>query len=184
VLVATADARGAGWPSDGDVRAVAHALLRRVAAEALGCDPATIRIAHDRAGRPVLAGPPGAPGLRCSVSHAGAAAAAAVAFACGTGVDVEPVDPRRADLATVARFVDAAEGTRLASLPADQRPAALALAWTRLEAEAKGRGVALDRLRGRAPGGTAVELEVAPGHVGTLWTDRPAAVVFVRASPA
>jgi 4'-phosphopantetheinyl transferase len=155
---------------------VARALLERLAGEALGCDPARVRLAHDPAGRPVVAEPSGAATLACSISHAGAVAAAAVAIGCRAGVDVEPVDPRRADLPTVSRYLDAPEAARLAGLGPDERPAALALAWTRLEAEAKGRGVALDRLRGRAATGTSLALDVAPGHVGTLWTDRAATV--------
>ena len=172
-----ADDAGAGaQAAPGDPSAIGLALLRHLAAEALAVHPAAVRIGHDPAGRPVISGPPGAADLRCSVSHAGRVVAAAVALGCLVGVDVEPVDPRRADLATVGRFVDVGTQERLAAPPPTDRPRSVALAWTRLEAEAKGRGVAVDRLRGRVPGGVATELELAPSHVGTLWTDRVATV--------
>ena len=152
-----------------------RALLRRLAAEALAIPPDAVLLAHDPAGRPIVAAPAGAD-LRCSVTHAGGAVAAAVTIGCMVGVDVEPVDARRADLATVTRYLDVEEAERLAALPPAEQTRAAALAWTRLEAEAKGRGLALDRLRGRAPGGIATELELGPDHVGTLWTDREATI--------
>jgi hypothetical protein len=169
-LIAVADLDGA------DASEAGRGLLRRLAAEALGCDPSVVGVASDPAGRPRIAHPPAGSALRCSVAHAGSLVVAVVGIGCAAGVDVEPVDPRRTDVATVLRYVDAATAAELAALDEDQRPRAAALAWTRLEAEAKGRGASIDRLRGRPGRGVAATLELGGGHVGTVWTDRPATV--------
>jgi hypothetical protein len=159
-----------------DPREVARTLLRGLAARALACAPTAIHVTHDAAGRPRLTGPSGVDALRCTASHAGSLAAAAVARGCLVGIDIEPVDPSRADLPTVARFLHARSAAALGALDAMRRPAAVALAWTQLEAEAKGRGRALDQLRGRPRTGVSSDLVAGRRHVGSLWTDRPATV--------
>jgi 4'-phosphopantetheinyl transferase len=175
---------------------VAHGLLRRLLARQLGVPPADVPLATDRSGRPApVASPSG--DLWWTLSHAGsrvvvavarpgavagpgaAAALVAVARPGAVGVDVEPVDPRRADLATLARFLAPAELAGIAALADGRRPRALALAWTRLEAEAKGRGVTLEALRGRARTGVLTELLVDDGHVASLWMAVPLPVVRV-----
>jgi 4'-phosphopantetheinyl transferase len=156
---------------------VAHGLLRWLLAGQLGVPPAGVPLATDRSGRPApVASPSG--DLWWSLSHAGSRVVVAVAPGA-VGVDVEPVDPRRADLPTLARFLAPADLARITALPEGARPRQLALAWTRLEAEAKGRGVTLDALRGRARTGVLTELAVDDGHVASLWMAVPVAVVRV-----
>jgi phosphopantetheinyl transferase len=147
---------------------VAHGLLRWLLARQLGVPPVDVPLATDRFGRPApVASPSG--DLWWTLSHAGSRVVVAVARPGAVGVDVEPVDPRRADLPTLARFLAPGELAGIAALPDGRRPRALALAWTRLEAEAKGRGVTLDALRGRARTGVLTELVVDDGHVASLW---------------
>ena len=93
------------------------------------------------------------------------------------GVDVEAVDPRRVDDDVVRRFLPSAAAARIAATSDDGgRAREVAVAWTRLEAEAKGRRRSLDALAGRDRTGSLVDLEVGPDHVATLWTDRPVEV--------
>jgi 4'-phosphopantetheinyl transferase len=155
---------------------VAHGLLRWVLAARLGVAPADVPVRADRSCRPA-APRRSSTGVRWSLSHAGAAAVVAVADGTTVGVDVEPVDPRRADAATLARFLPPAELAPINVLDEVARPRELALAWTRLEAEAKGRRVGLDGLRGRPRTGTFTELAVDDAHVASLWTPTPVAVV-------
>lgn len=154
---------------------VAHALLRSMLAARLGRRPADVRLGADLRGRPCYADE--GVSLRCSLSHAGGSAVAAVADGADVGVDVEPVDVRRADLRTVARFLPRYEALALGELPEAARPRAIALAWTRLEAEAKGRGVSLDGLAGRPRTGHLEEIAVGSGHVATLWSAAGATVL-------
>lgn len=156
---------------------VAHALLRSIVGTRLGRRPGDVHIGTDRLGRPR----PRDPGslLRCSLSHAGGLVVAAVADGVDIGVDVEPIDARRADLPTVARFLPPADASALGALPPAARTRAIALAWTRLEAEAKGRGLALDDLRGKARTGLLEELDVGDAHVASVWTAAPSTIVRV-----
>ena len=115
----------------------------------------------------------------CAAASADAGDLVAVAVASGfeVGIDVEPIDPRRADLATLGRFLAPSELAAILASPAGDRPVLAATAWTRLEAEAKGRGRSLDRLRGRERSGSLRSLDVGAGHVGSLWTAAPVSVI-------
>jgi phosphopantetheinyl transferase len=155
---------------------VSHALLRSMLGARLDRAPQDVRFARDRDGRPRPADR-GAASWRCSLSHAGGLAVAAIAEAVDVGIDVEPIDPRRADLAVAARYLSPTEVTAIVGSRPSDRPSAIALGWTRLEAEAKGRGIALDTLRERERTGFPHDLDVGPAHVATLWTPVPVTVV-------
>jgi phosphopantetheinyl transferase len=123
-----------------------------------------------------------APVRHASVSHAGSLVVVAVAPAGNAvGVDVEPVDPRRTDLAVARRFFAPRDVDALETLDVVDQPRAFARVWTRLEAEAKGRRVTLDALRGRTRTGHLHEIDVDPDHVMSLWTAVP--VALIRADP-
>jgi phosphopantetheinyl transferase len=155
---------------------VSHALLRSMLATRLDRAPEHVRIAKDRAGRPRPTDHDQAV-LHWSLSHAGGLAVAAIAEGVDVGIDVEPIDPRRADLALAARYLSPTEVTAIVGSGPSDRPSAIALGWTRLEAEAKGRGVSLDTLRERERTGFPHDLAVGPAHVATLWTPVPVTVV-------
>lgn len=153
-----------------------HALLRSIVGAALERPQAGIRFDHDRTGRPRRLDPGGAD-LSWSLSHAGDLVVVAIAHGFDFGVDVETIDPRRADLAMAQRYLPPTGIEAIMALPPGDRPGAIARAWTRLEAEAKGRGCTLDDLRGRERTGVHHELAVAAGHVSTLWTAGRATVI-------
>lgn len=154
---------------------VAHRVLRLVIGERLGMPPGEVVLRSDRRGRPLA--PVGAPSLAWSMAHAGGAAIVAVAEGTPVGVDVEPVDAARADLRTVGRYLDPTAAASLAGMAPDARVRATALAWTGLEAEAKGRGIPIDALRGRRRSGSLAEVDAGPAHVASIWTPAPAVVV-------
>ncbi len=155
---------------------LAHALLRSMVGAALGRHPGERPFEHDAAGRPRPLDPTAAD-VRWSLSHSGDLVVVALARGVDLGVDVEAIDPRRADLATALRYLPPSASQAIVALRPSDRPARIALAWTCLEAEAKGRGLALDDLRGRERTGVVQDLAVGGGHVATLWTAGPATIV-------
>lgn len=110
------------------------------------------------------------PDRHVSLSHAGGLVALAVAPpGIAVGIDVEPVDPGRFDRAVALRFLPPAEVAAIDAAPPAERPRLFARAWTGLEAEAKGRRVSLDALRGSPRSGRCLEIEADPEHVVRLW---------------
>jgi phosphopantetheinyl transferase len=155
---------------------VSHALLRSMLGARLDRAPQDVRLARDRDGRPRPADRAAA-SRRCTLSHAGGLACAAIAEDVDVGIDVEPIDPRRADLAVAARYLPPTTVSDISAMTVPDRPRAIALGWTRLEAEAKGRGVSLDTLRERERTGVMHDLDVGPAHVATLWTPVPVTIL-------
>lgn len=154
---------------------IAHGLLREVVGARLGLDPAAVRFVAAPGGRPDLDHP--GVTLRCSLSHAGRLVAVAVADDADVGIDLEPIDPRRADPATVARYLPKRTMATIDGGEPPGRVRAIVLAWTALEAEAKGRSRSLDDLRGLERTGHLAELEVGIEHVASVWTAEPARIV-------
>jgi phosphopantetheinyl transferase len=142
-------------PTDRARYIVAHALLDLAVTEAGFRDP------------------------RTSLAHAGDLVAVAIAEGIAVGIDVEPVDARRGDDAVAARYFAPDDRHALAMAGPIDRRRTYARGWTRLEAEAKGRGVSLDGLRGRPRSGHFRDIEAGPGHVVTLWTAGAAVLVRV-----
>jgi hypothetical protein len=111
------------------------------------------------------------PDVRFSVAHTSGFGLVAISRSCEVGIDVERVDPARVDLAVARRFFGPEVAAGLAALPSDARTRPFLLAWTRLEAAAKGGGVGVDGMAHRPPGGVVVELALGPDFVGALWVD-------------
>jgi 4'-phosphopantetheinyl transferase len=166
---------------DRDRFIVAHGLRRVVLGEILGCRPEDVAFAARPGGRPRVVRPAGID-VRTSLSHAGGMVALAVSIGSDIGIDIEAVDPRRTDLTVAARYFRRDELARLMELSAAAQPRAFAGAWTRLEAEAKGAGHALEAARRLPPSGVirawAVgEDEPGTDHVAALWMRQPATVI-------
>ena len=136
--------------------AVARAIVRRLLAAYLGCEPIDVPIVTAPSGAPALAG---GSGLRFGLARAGDTALVAVASDRRVGVDLESVAG-----ATVARLS----------------------AWVRREALLKARGEGLTHVYAGAvaddaapPGWTVRELDVVPHHVAALAIEGPLDAVRV-----
>ncbi len=87
--------------------------------------------------------------LRFNVSHSGAHALFGVSRDRDVGVDIEAIDPRRADDRIAERYFSEAECAALQHLPTAARDAAFFRCWTRKEAYLKAIGTGLSgSLRG------------------------------------
>ena len=187
-------------PDDRRRAVVAHGLLRRRVARALGVEPADVPVVRrcavcgaDDHGKPAVAARD-APEV--SLTHAGTLAAVAISTAGPVGLDVEPLR-RDVDWSSTRRHVFGAAEWDVTSRAVDPQTARL-WAWTRKEAAAKatGHGLAagLERVAvGEAAGaggwrnvampaevaGTAA-IRVLDLDLGPAWT---AAVAVVGADP-
>ncbi len=122
---------------------VRRGVLRRVLAGYHGCAPGELTYTHTPFGQPVLCGPGNAAGLRFSVSSSAGWALIAVARDRAVGVDLERVEPRRADDDLATRFFAPGEVEQLAKLKGQVRVRAFFDCWTRKEAYIKARGEGL-----------------------------------------
>jgi len=130
---------------------LARGLMRIELARALGTAPAALRFERGAGGKPSVAG---APQLCFNLSHASDWAALAwlaqpaPTTAFGLGVDVECAQ-RPGNLVRLAtRCFGAAEGARIAALPAPEAAARFRDRWTLAEAWVKARGGSLARVLG------------------------------------
>lgn len=122
---------------------VAHGLLRRILGGILGAEPAAVGLRERPGGKPELAPPHDASGLRFNLSHSGDVLLVAVARGREVGVDVERI---REDLdwaALARRFLPEAAGAPLFGLPAASRRQAFFRFWTFAEALGKAAGIGL-----------------------------------------
>ncbi|MDP2074199.1 4'-phosphopantetheinyl transferase superfamily protein [Hydrogenophaga sp.] len=123
----------------------AHTLLRRALSERMPeVAPSAWRFESAPGGRPELAGPFKATGLRFSLAHAPEAVACVVTQEVSCGIDVERL-ARAIDVEALGRrTASAAERAGLQALPAADRGAQFMRLWTLKEAYAKatGRGLA------------------------------------------
>jgi 4'-phosphopantetheinyl transferase len=94
---------------DRDAYVVAHALRRALLADETRLETGTIRIGHDSRGQPFLA-VPGGDAIHFSHSRQRNAVACAVTRSAPIGIDVEYIDPGRADAGLLSRFMDLAAG--------------------------------------------------------------------------
>ena len=111
------------------------------------------------------------PDVRFSIAHTAGFGLVAISLASEVGIDVERLDPARVDLAVARRFLGPDVAAALVELPPEGRTRPFLLAWTRLEAAAKGAGVGIDGMAHGPRGGIAVELALGPDYVGSLWVD-------------
>ncbi|MFE4922502.1 4'-phosphopantetheinyl transferase family protein, partial [Streptomyces sp. NPDC056661] len=138
----------------------AHVALRILLGARLGVEPHDVRMVREPC--PSCGGPHGRPatdgGVHFSLSHSRDLSLLAFA-AVPLGVDVEAV-PASEAAAEIGAMLHPAESRELAALPASDRPAAFARAWTRKEAYLKGEGIGLAR-------------DLSLDHLGTGPVPRP-----------
>lgn len=134
-------------PADQERFLVGRAALRQVLGQWLGRPPAAVVLETGTHGKPHC---PGAPAF--NLSHSGALILLAFQGVGAVGVDVERLRSGLDWRSIAARVFPPTRVEALASLPAEQQPAAFLQAWCRLEARLKARGegmAGLERLRRR-----------------------------------
>ena len=156
--------------SHGDRRAEAGAALGRILAAYLRTTEAPVLV-RDRAGKPRLA--EGSQPLSFNLSHSGELAL--VVVAPGTlevGVDIELVKPRRDLRRLAARWLPAADASRVEGAPDAELETIFYAAWTRHEARVKCTGAGLG---GPAPGPevTARALAIDDGYAAAVAISGP-----------
>jgi 4'-phosphopantetheinyl transferase len=125
------------FDKDREAHIAAHGALRQVLAKYLNCAAAEICIVSGTNGKP------GVEGVQFNLSHSADLALVAVTQTLELGVDVESVDPRRADMDVARRFFSPSEVTALSALPPEQQTLAFLNCWTRKEAYLKAIGLGL-----------------------------------------
>lgn len=145
-------------PAHGDRYLTAHAQLRWILAQRLGCPPDRLRFEREISGKPRLAGH----GLQFNLSHSGTLGLLGMHPALALGVDIEAERPRDF-LGLAQRFFAPPEQAWLAAQPESGRAHAFARLWTCKEAwmKADGRGLAVLRQ-------PAAELEGSPAQLRAL----------------
>jgi 4'-phosphopantetheinyl transferase len=130
-------------PADAELYLVAHALTRCVLARYLGSRPERLAFESGERGRPELAGPERASGLRFNLSHTRGLAACGVSLHAAIGVDVEH-QSRRVELDAVGKRVFSShERAGLAGLQPDAQRQRFFDLWTLKEAYVKATGKGL-----------------------------------------
>jgi 4'-phosphopantetheinyl transferase len=122
---------------------VAHALLRRAVAAAAGVAAERLAFRTAASGRPELAGPPEAAGLRFSLSHTEGLVACALVRELDVGIDVEAGARLGDPLPLARRFFAREEAAALAAAPAGERRARFLELWVLKEALLKAEGVGI-----------------------------------------
>ena len=117
-----------------------RAILRRLVAAYLHCQPGELTFIYSAKEKPALGGSCVDNGLEFNVSHSGTMALLAFTLAHPIGVDVEVVRNDFDTAAIAARFFSTVEQQQLANLPAEQRHEAFFRCWTRKEAYIKATG--------------------------------------------
>lgn len=167
---------GLALPSTLIVRGVSpeerRALLRALAARALGLDPARVAVRHAPGRAPAVIRPAEA-GLRLSSASRAGTAALAVATT-PVGVDVERADPAAA---VPWRVLHPAEAAMLVAVPHAERARAFARLWSLKEAYLKALGLGLSR----EPASFAVRL-IDEERAAVEDALRPAADVTARSA--
>ncbi len=141
---------------------VGRGRLREILAAYLDTSPVEIEFTYGDSGKPELATPFAASGLRFNLSHSEALALVAVTRAAEIGVDVERVRVLSEADDLVKRFFSASEAAAYAALPAAEKPAAFFNLWTRKEAWLKATG------QGIAHALHLVEVSFLPGEAACL----------------
>lgn len=156
-------------------RGLAHLLARRALRLRTGVPEPELKVAVDRLGRPLLAGPEGT-GVDFNLSHGDAWVAVAIAVGARVGVDVESLSAL-GDPDALARAFSPEEQRALELLDAHVRAAAALRLWTLKEAWVKAEGVGLRLPLGRFalaldPDGGGRALRLPPGERAEDWTLR------------
>ena len=130
-------------PSDRSRFISAHGALRMILAHYAHIDPGRLRFVFGRHGKPALDRELDLPDIRFNLSHSGEMAVIAVALGHEVGIDIERIEPRRADIAIAEHFFSSRELAALRTLPKADRELGFFTCWTRKEAYIKGRGEGL-----------------------------------------
>jgi 4'-phosphopantetheinyl transferase len=155
-------------------------LLRRVLGKCLDRDPRPIRFIEDD--KPRLA----YGDLGFNVAHGGEYVLVAVARDRNIGVDVEPVDHRRA-VGTIAEIAIGADAAfELEHLPAERRAARFTSWWVRIEALCKATGAGLMfPVETEAPGFSVRDVAMPAGyHAAVAFDGAPTRITTQDWSPA
>lgn len=174
-------------PKHGWRYVAAHAHLRWLLAQRLGCRPVEVAFERSAHGKPYLAGRP----LHFNLSDSSRLGLIGLCPTQELGVDIEVVRPDRDVLRLARRFFNPAETAWLESQPARERAYAFCRLWTCKEAwmKADGRGLALPLRHAevslaatgaelRTPGPPehhwfVRELKLAPGYAAAVVTAGP-----------
>ncbi len=160
----------------------AHGGLRRILAAYFTCDPEDVCFRDGPNGKPAV------DGIQFNLSHSADLAVVAVTEDRELGVDVERVDPSRADQNVAERFFSPYEVSLLRTLPPGQQTEAFFNCWTRKEAYLKAIGLGLSvpldsfdvtlvpgeparLLRGVEAKWRLRSFVPAPGYIGALVVD-------------
>ena len=122
-----------------------RAQLRQILADYLGACPEELRFCYGPMGKPELAGPFTASGLRFNLSHSAGVALYAVSHDREVGVDLEQIHELPGVDQIAQRFFSPRENAMLQNLPAEQKLRGFFNCWTRKEALVKGLGDGLSR---------------------------------------
>jgi 4'-phosphopantetheinyl transferase len=146
----------------------AHALMRvSLSQHAPQIAPNAWTFALNPFGRPLVAGPKGAPPLYFNLSHTDGFAACVVAPHYSVGVDVQATDLPGATLEIAERFFAPAEVAMLKSLRAEEQRERFFTYWTLKESYIKARGMGLalplDRFWFTMSPGGPIDIHFAPG---------------------
>ena len=172
VLEPAEQARAGRFLSDLDRHAyiAAHALARRMLAEAGGLASEAWRFVEGPAGKPEVAPDHGVPWLRFNLSHTRNLVACAVTRDDDVGLDVEDLTRREAGEGIAERFFAPSEAARIAALPRAERHEAFLRIWTLKEAfvKATGEGIAMGLENFGFTLGAPPALAFAPASTGPL----------------
>ena len=122
---------------------VCRGLLRTLLGAYAGLTPERVEFSYGPYGKPALARPQDATGLRFSVAHSDDVALYAIAARREAGVDIERIRPALASLKIAERFFSPGEVAALRASPPASRARAFFECWTRKEAYVKARGEGL-----------------------------------------
>jgi 4'-phosphopantetheinyl transferase len=126
--------------SDGARYVSAHGALRIILAHYTDIDPRRFLFVLGPHGKPAIDRRLKLPDFRFNLSHSGDKAVIAVTLGREVGIDIERIEPSRADIAIAERFFSPREIAALLDLPEKDREHGFFACWTRKEAYIKGRG--------------------------------------------
>jgi 4'-phosphopantetheinyl transferase len=147
--------------SDRECYVAAHALLRQALSRLADVPPERWRFRSEARGKPEVAGPEAALGLRFSLSHTRGFAVCAVSHGIPLGVDVEHAG-RTPPPRIAAKTLAPAERAALEALPEEERPGRFFEYWTLKEALLKGLGLGLTYAPER------LSFSLAPGRAAVI----------------
>ena len=125
---------------DRNAYVTARGVLRELLAGYLHRSPSELQFAYESRGKPFLAHPSSDQPLNFNVAHSRNIALLAFSRGISLGVDIEFIRTDIASEEIATRYFATQEVAELRALPAEQRPAAFFLAWTRKEAYVKALG--------------------------------------------